>query len=444
MRNFLWTAGSGLVAITLTVLVISRPAEAAALLGAAIVVLVLLSLPRNKIGSFALAVAVTLTVIIPASEFTGTFRQMLSLSAVLIMAVGYIRSDIRRPVSKALWLIPLWLVLLGLGDLSTDGVVKWLVYSALVILAALLATRANGQPVFRWIVGLAVFEVAVGALQVLAGFKLPWAQITPILGNEILGAPWSRASGTMGHALPLTFLLIAAFVILLRDPAWLPRIVRFPIFAILAVGVVLTGSRSGALVLGFAVLFAVGRKITTGRVFFGTMAAVATILVAISSGFFASQAFEGLMASGSVYHRQGAFEAFGNLWNDQGAKEVLLGRGYAGVPAAFDLGLLQTDGFNVVDNQFITLIVTSGFLGCVLFITLLLNSLWNGSSSVRWVLLVCLGMFLIFDVLLWTSATVLLMIALGFAQSQDSAPVARADTDDQPQLSRSPFSKRVQ
>jgi len=430
MRNLPWVVGSALAAVVVTVAVILKPIEAAQLLGAAVALAIFMGIPRHKVGSFALAAAITLTVLIPASEFSGTFRQGLSIGAAVMMGIGYVRSDIRRPTSKALWLLPAWLLILGLGDLTGDSAVKWLVYSALTIAAALLATRANAKPVFRWVVVLAVFETAIGTLQVLAGFKLPWAQITSISGNEILGPPWARASGTMGHALPLTFLLIVAFVILLRDSTWLPKAFRLATFTVLAGGVVLTGSRSGALVLAFFVLFAVGKKITLGRAIFGTLAAAIGLVIVVISGFFESQAFEKIMASGSIYHRQGALEAFGNLWNFQGTKEVMLGRGYSGVPAAFDLGLLQNDGFNTVDNQFIALMVTSGVLGGVTFLVLLLKAFKLGSSSERWVLLGGVGMFLIFDVLLWASTTVLLVVAIGFALSAERTTADAPVVDD--------------
>ncbi len=429
MRNTLWVGGAIFAAALGTLAVTSAPILAAAAVGVAALLVALLHIPRSKVGSFGLGVAVTITVAIPASEFSGSFRQGISASATLIMLLAYFRSDVRRPVHKAIWLAPVWLLILGLGDLSSDGVVKWVVYSALVCVSLLLATRADSKAVLRWVVLLALVEVAVAALQVVAKLKLPWEQLTKISGNEILGGDWVRGPGTMGHPLPMVFLLVIACVVLLRDREWLPVIPRAIAFGVLGLGVALAGSRSGALILIALVIFASARRLNISTWVFGLLTTAVGLVLVVMSGFFESQAFEKIMASGSVYHRQGALESFGRLFNDQGAKEVFLGNGYSGVPKAFELGLLQSDGFNTVDNQFIALIATAGLLGFAAFAVLLWKAFSSASDALRLIILAGAAMFFIFDVLLWTSSSLLLMMALGFALShQNKARPQKLDT----------------
>ncbi|MFJ6535590.1 hypothetical protein ACIQH5_05120 [Paenarthrobacter sp. NPDC091711] len=42
---------------------------------------------------------------------------------------------------------------------------------------------------------------------------------------------------------------------------------------------------------------------------------------------------------------------------------MFLWNGHSGVPKAFELGLLQSDEFNTVDNRLIALIAMAGLLG---------------------------------------------------------------------------------
>jgi hypothetical protein len=413
------------LSLALSIAVISFPVMTGLAVAGLVTLTALVRVRPERVGAFGLCIAVTLIVAVPASEFTGGFRLAISVAAVAVMGVAYCRSSVRRPLSRALWLVPAWLGILALGDMSGDGAIKWVTYSALALATLLLAGRAEVAPVMRWIVGLSLIQVFVAGLQVTAGVQLPWEQVTAISGNELLGGEWLRGPGTMGHPLPLTLLLVFAFAALLRDPEWLPRIARLSIYVALGCGVAFAGSRSGALLLAGLVLFAAGRKFSIMRGAFGAVVAGFAVALLATSRFFESDYVEKILASGSVYHRQGAIDAIGNLLNDQGTREVLLGNGLFGVPEAFRSGLLQGDGFNTVDNQLVTLLVTSGLIGVALFVVFSLRALRAGNSQMRWVLLSLLAMFQIFDVLLWSSSTVLFMIAAGFALSRQGQDTTR-------------------
>jgi hypothetical protein len=419
------TIGIGVaVSIGATIAAIRAPMQTVLAIAAVAVLVGMLSVPRDKVATVGAIGGLVVTVALPASDFSGTFRLALSFIAAILMLLGFARSSVRRTVRGQAWLMVVWLLLLGIGGQSQEDLAKWLAFAVLMAAGLLVATRANATTVMRAFVVLAGVQAAIALAQVFAGLTLPWPTMTTMTANELLGAGALRASGTLGHALPLTFLLVVTFAILLRDRAWLPGAVRILVYVALIGGVAAAGSRSGALILAGLVLFVSGRKLTVVRAIVGALFALLGLLLVVRAGFFQSETFARLIDSGSVTHRQGALDAVSRLINDQPVVSVLFGNGRTGVTTAFAEGLLQQDRFNAVDNQFVTLLVTVGVIGTLAVVILLLTAIRRADTVQRWALLAAVAMFVIFDVLLWNSSALIVVLLTGFALSNEVKPGA--------------------
>jgi hypothetical protein len=290
--------------------------------------------------------------------------------------------------------------------------------AVLMVLALSVLTDPEKDLVLRSLVVLAMLQLPlILAEQVLLDTPAWGAPVSPVTGtrlalpNELLGAAFARSQGTLGHPLPLSFLLTVAIAITTTHPGLFPH-ARAVICATLFGGLLLTGSRSAliiALLVVLAHLFATRSgpsKILLGIVGLVGLALLLTTL-ALPNVKFVSV----FLQSGSVTHRVGAFEALPRLFT-QDALSLVLGNGYLSVPRLFELGYLQLDGFAAVDNQFVSTLVQAGFAGLILLFVLLIVSFTRSAGSQRLVLLVLVAQMLVFDVVSWAAPLLLFFTVL--------------------------------
>ena len=270
--------------------------------------------------------------------------------------------------------------------------------------------------------GLALLEHATSAAPLWVGAN--------ILPNGTSTSLDGRPQGTLGHPLPLSFVLAIGFTILVCRRGVVPQALRVPLAALLLAGQAASGTVSSLLFCAAILLLFSGRGGTLLRAVGGAGVAV-VVFLALFGGFFQDTTVASFTASGSVTHRLGALQAANKL-SEGPAINTILGNGAASEPRLFAEGQLQTDGLQAVDNQFVTTFAEAGLVGTILLIGLMAVSILAARDEVLACLLVCLAEFAIFDVLAWPSTLALVVTFVGvasratFTESPRPVPTPRA------------------
>jgi hypothetical protein len=377
-----------------------------------------------------LGALVALFAFVPTSRVSGTVAW-----ALLVLAVLAVLACVGLHAPRLRWSAPA-VLLLAVGvtaALSTvhHGTLADLLRGALtaVLLACCCLLAANCTPADRDVVVAAVIAVALTQLAFAAasaflGLPAPWGllgEAGSVFGsNELLPAVGGRTTGTMAHPIPFGTLMAAAAA-LAATARRLRPVPRLVLTAACASGVLLSGSRSAALVLLAGLLAGLlwpgaTRTGAAGRVVVLLAAGVAVLV----SGVSADPVLTSLQGTGSLTHRLGALEAVGRLLG-RPLPETLLGSGEGSLLTLYADGLLQRDGFFAVDNQLVTTFALSGLVGVLCLVAAVGVGLLRGDRSTRAGALVVVLMFMSFDTLEWTSTAVLLavLVALGAARAPD-------------------------
>jgi len=275
--------------------------------------------------------------------------------------------------------------------------------AALESVAALWELTVRGRPGF-W--DYTALSDAPGGLQ------LP----NPILGDEFL-----RMAGTTGHPLVLGFLATVAIAVVAAAPQVFPnRVVRWGILALLAGGQLAAGNRSTLLATAVLALYLTVTSRSVHRAWKRTAAVVAATFGGVQTAAFVSEQVTALLGSGSFTNRSGNLAAAPDLIVGRPAIEVAFGTGWDTEQQLFDRGFLNQNGFDIVDNQFVTTLATFGVLGLVLLIAVFVAAWRSRSRSTRTVVLVVITLAFSFDYLRWASVVVLVF---GLLPQDDDAPV---------------------
>src|SRR5206468_4111574 len=91
------------------------------------------------------------------------------------------------------------------------------------------------------------------------------------------------------------------------------------------------------------------------------------------------------------------------------------GNGFGSTQRLFDHGLLQTDGFKVVDNQFVLIQAQGGVICLAIFVTIGLLAIVYARPSLRPIVVYVVLLGAIFDWLSWPSASALIFLLIGAA-----------------------------
>jgi hypothetical protein len=393
----------------------------AVIVGVVVAFLVIIQIPREKMLDVALCVVILALIAYPTALYTGTKAggPLLGYSILVAVALLYAqRGKITIPNGTVLLL--LFIVVTASADPAESTVRKFAFPAILALICYVAAAHADPKTILRFVVYVALGEVAIAILQSRGSLNLPWESLAPGYGtgvfeNEILTGHL-RTPGTFGHPLPLSFLFVIAIGILARGKDLFAARTRALYGALIITGCLLAGARSSLIIIAVALVFFAGTQRHAGTRFAkGAYFTAWALLAAVTVGAFQSSVVQKLLHSGSVSHREGAYASIPHLFNRQGNTQILIGNGWLGTIKLFERGLLQTDGFKAVDNQFVTLLVTSGLVGLLLFAGVAYRSLRWADPVTRLPVLCGLGMFAIFDVLLWQSTFVLLVAMMGLA-----------------------------
>lgn len=249
---------------------------------------------------------------------------------------------------------------------------------------------------------------------------------TDLQQNTIV-ADWERSTGTLLHALPLSFLAITAAGLATVKTAtfrW-SRLVRLIVFAMAVATCVFASARSSLIVLALLAIltFPLGRRVA--KFLQVALISAAVLMLLIEGGFFESQQVVSLFGSGSVTHRVG-IASMVPLLGQEPVLNLFFGSGNDAVNLLRDL--MPNDGWLAVDNQFISTMLMTGLIGLVLLVIVLVAA-WRNAPGWRTVFTAQLAMFAIFDVVLWQSSLVLLMVVLGAMLNKSDVVPPKSEGD---------------
>jgi hypothetical protein len=395
-----------------------------------------LSLPTDP--STILGILVTVWVLVPASVVRPKIGWALLAVALAVLLLGLWRhaARVRWSAPAALLLVPL-----ACATIATPrhGSLADLLQAATTMLllvgSALLAAHCDRRQTDRLVLLVllvALLELGVGAASAFLGLPAPWGylgQHGAVFGvNELLPLLDGRVTGTMAHPIPFGMLMATASALALfalPRGGWGGRLLMSGAFA---GGVLLSGSRSAALVLLLSLLAGVFWPGVSRR---GVPTRLAVLAGAVAGLFLVDvadlTAVSSLSGSGSLSHRLQALDAARRLLG-RPADEVFLGSGAGSLRSLFAGGLLQQDGFFAVDNQVVTTFAVAGVIGVAGLLAGAGAGLIRGDRATRPAALVVVLMFFSFDVLEWTAPALLLAVLLGLGAARATGrPDGEAD-----------------
>jgi glycosyltransferase involved in cell wall biosynthesis len=346
---------------------------------------------------------------------------------VLFLIVGFVapRQNFRRHKIRLLVFAWFGLFLLATSIANPDGATALLHLSVLATMTVIVGSKMGPQDREAFVAGL-VFLGAAHSLLSVGEFlgQEPWLWgygKTPdgtdfILANPFLGGDFPRAQSTMGHPIPAATLVAASLLTLLHFRRSYRPVMFGALLFILAVGILLTGTRS--VVVGIALALAFYYLVSSESKFKAVRRLTATVIVATFLAVIlgASTLVEQLVGSGSYTNRAGALESVPMLFaREPGA--VIWGSGFGSEASLFREGFFQQNGFNIVDNQLVTTLGTAGVLGLLGLCAIFIYSFSTAGIYGRTALIFMTVMLFSFDYLRWHATAVLLFAIMGMSSS---------------------------
>lgn len=337
------------------------------------------------------------------------------------------------------------------GDLAFLG--RWSIWVSAFVLATYIPRRFIPAMISAWI-GLAFVEAAYAIYENLA---VPPLLYEGYLSEDYLfamtataGGGVTRARATFGHPIPLATFLAAACALALfavRFPAGKLNVLRIAVVITLAGGMLATFSRSSWIALAIALGVGLLSPQISNLVRFRVLMVLGVGTVIFLQTPLGASALDYLLNSeGTVSYEQRAasLQSIPTIL-DAGWLTVLLGIGAGSQQSLYSVvDLLSVDGLQVVDNQYITLLIETGLLGLGIFLAVILTALrlaWASSSvtaslpdarlvwGIGIALLATLVTIFFYEGLSWPSTAVLVWAMLGFLAQYErelvSPPVQR-------------------
>lgn len=287
-------------------------------------------------------------------------------------------------------------------------------------LAGAMLVRRELMMIGRVIIIIGVLQavVAIAEVQWIQGWAIEIAS-TPagyVTQDNLVVSGLSRASAAMGHPILFGVLCSAGLVFVFTREALPNILLRVAVGALLAWGVVLSGSRSSIAAVAFAVVLFLVHRGSTMRVW--ARVGLVLVLVPTTVLYLATTAENAQVVSPfSLDNRVGAWGRFLATLN-RPFGVVIFGQG-----SAFTLD-------TVADNQFLTTSGQYGLFGLALLIVALIYALLARSNVVASLTALIAVLFLSFDVMAWSFTTLLLWFLVGAAGASRvwSASIPQQDT----------------
>lgn len=396
------------------------------LVGAVVIGNNLAKSPRIDRYELAVAGVLSLLVAFPFAHLPHVrFTSYLVTAIVPAMALSAFRfqPNAKQPRGRVL-VVALFTLLAVTSALSPDaGALKQAItITSIVVSVFFLAGRLDENRQHATAITFVALAAAESVLAIVEPFVFPrhlWgaAQVDGTgavvpLKNSLLPS-FERSQGTLGHPIPLGLLLVVALALLIRILYDLPRSTKLALGALLLGGLLFTGDRNSFIEAFFVLL--VGRGFNFQRLFAGLAIGLLAVVGAITAGRLNASLVTNFLASGSYLHRVSAFSSVPKLLFTQRLPGTLFGNGIASTERMFQSGRLQTDGFNVVDNEFVSIQSQGGILCLILIALLVVLAIAACQRQLRPAVLVVVSIMFVFDSLLWPSAAAITFLVLGLA-----------------------------
>lgn len=387
----------------------------------------------EKFFLFHTAIIFVFAVGIPALRLGSDFGQLkLVVPAVLVMSATALLARVRvLPPAGLVWALAAAFLLHTLATGAVRDPYEWetlaltvtVVYAGLVV-AGSVTKLGLWKQLAGLVIGMAAAQAALGLLEMMFLAEPLWrgGRILPdgrsvALRNELIPS-MTRAQGTLAHPLPYAFTLILGCALLMRSEGGRSA-GKVLLWAMLAAGIIASGSRNAIALFVIVTLLGLIKPRAVGRFGFATFVAVVGGIVALP---FILEQIERLTGSGSVFHRMGALDSIERLIFARGIWPSMFGDGSAATPRLFSTGLLQTDGFEAVDNQYVLTLAQEGIIGLVILILILAVAFKRADATLKLILFAIMAECMIFDLLSWPSMAIYAWVFIGVAIGRKPAP----------------------
>lgn len=378
--------------------------------------------------------ALTICVFLPPSFVARPVR--LSEMVILIGSVVASVHWSRQRLDQVNWLLP-WLVIMYLfgsflitmlneaDDLAWNQYQRQLFLGVTFLILGVAVALEGHESLARSIALLGCFQSVFAVYESLTNPSPLWYSPVPSdwgsdllrLRSEIFDG-YLRAQGTFGHPLFLSCFLLVAFAFTLRIRTW-SIVTRVVVMLLLLAGMLAAGSRSSVLI-ALSLLAFYGLK--QFSIFRGIACTFVLLVLGWALEVASTTVVQGFFESGSVSHRRNAVDSIPLIFS-QDLGPLLLGNGWYSRGLLFSNGYMKTDGLYAVDNQFVSLLVTAGLVGVVLFLGIFILALRAAVGTVVAPALVAMFcMYFVIDVhdyaLPWSLLCLLIGLASGSASRE--------------------------
>lgn len=374
--------------------------------------------------------SLVILLLVPINRLSGevmSLRNLVPLAVAALTVIAVIRS--RRVSVRAWFWIGLYVVASGVvtvgSSSDTSGVLLWILGAFTVATGVLQGAALKASNSVAWFTRAFVLVACAlalyGVYEVFARAEPLWrgALILPSGQSTTLSHPFldgfARAQASFGHPLPFALVIVLAIALALTSQVN-HKLGRLMVMAALTAGLVATGSRNALVLSAVLVLYLGVRRFQAFRVpgyLALFIAAVAALILFLDSD---------VVATGSFTHRIGALESIGRLITERNFIEVIFGSGAGGTPELFSRGLLQADGLQAIDNQYIHTLATDGLLGLSLLVGAWVAAFRLADSRWKIVLVLLAAEGMIFDFLAWPTTGYLAWLIIGIALTRSKPP----------------------
>jgi hypothetical protein len=353
------------------------------------------------------------------------------LFCIALVVVAEFRSSARRAVAvPVVAAVIAWWGIVAVGAWLGDSysLSRLAAYAGLAVVLALSVARttsAERRMLLHTLIAIGVAETAVGAAEWAVGEPLVWDYRSGIVRmNPFFGDTVARVQGTTGHPIVFGYLLGLVCVLVWANPTGLRSSVRLPLLAVVATGLVLSGTRSAVLTASIAiVLHILSRfRLLTWLRGAALLSAVAVVLALVDVGL--RDLVERTVDSGSWVQRVGSLRAIPALL-DRPPGEAWWGTGFGSETRLYDAGYLSSPyGLEVVDNFVVYVLGTMGIVGALATTALVVVAVVHADRATRSLIAFSVGMFFSFDVVVWFFTGILLVVVIALP-NESRSPVPR-------------------
>ncbi len=395
--------------IGLALLVVVSPIGATALSITIFAGIVCLLVPAGYVSAGLLIVVTACAVLVPVSAVGESLRlgpvsgfallAAISVTSAMLAVARCGPSAILRggktTVLAAALILTLGTVSLVHGSPELlRGVLNWSIWASVFVLALCTPPRYVRIVLISWVV-MALLSAAYAVYEYLAKLEpLYNSYLTEVgfsrsIGLTMSGEALFRAQSTFGHPIPLATFLVVSFALVLWAVQFslgkLQGILQLIPLTLLGAGIVLTFSRSSWIALSVAVIVGLVYRRTknTDRMRVIALCGVPMVILLLTSlGGSAFEYTQNLQSTLSFEQRAASLQSLPQLFGT-GLGAVLVGAGIGAKQELYGGGVLQSvGGLQVVDNQYITLLIQVGLLGIALFVAMVWSALKTAHEKV--------------------------------------------------------------